>query len=278
MSETYSAPTWSGAATLNALDELRQKDVVLRLRGVEKVFGSGANMTQALRGVSLDVRRGEFMGIMGASGSGKTTLLNCISTIDRPTSGSIVLDGVDVAKMKGSKLSAFRRDKLGFVFQDANLLNTLTAYENIALGLTIKGVRAQEIDRRVREVAARLQVTDVLEKYPYQMSGGQRQRVTASRAIVGNPQLVLADEPTGALDSHNATFMLNSLTTLNTTMDATILMVTHDAYAASFTERVVFLRDGRIFNELRRGDSSRKDFFTRIMEVTAFLGGETDAL
>lgn len=278
MAETFSTPAWFDTSTLGKSATQDQNDIVLRLRGVEKTFGSRANLTHALNGVSLDIARGEFVGIMGASGSGKTTLLNCISTIDKPTSGSIVLDGTDVAKMKGGELSAFRRDKLGFVFQDANLLNTLTGFENIALGLTIKGVKASEIRSRVNQVAARLQVTEVLEKYPYQMSGGQRQRVTAARAIIGEPQLVLADEPTGALDSKNATIMLNSLTTLNHVMNATILMVTHDAYAASFASRVVFFRDGRVFNEIRRGDDDRKDFFTRIMEVTAFLGGDSDAV
>lgn len=211
---------------------------------------------------------------MGPSGSGKTTLLNCISTIDRLTNGRILIKGRDITKLSTRALAKFRRDELGFIFQDSNLLDTLTAYENIALALTIKGVPSSQIPARINDIARKLGVDAQLNKYPNQMSGGQCQRVAAARAIVCDPSLILADEPTGALDSHNATVMLETLEGMNKNFGATILMVTHDAYAASFTSRVLFLSDGRTFNEVRRGDLSREDYFGRIMEVVTFLGGE----
>ncbi len=246
---------------------------VLVCQNLEKYYGTRGNITKALDGINLSVARGEFIAIMGPSGSGKTTLLNCISTIDQASAGHIFIDDQELSSLRGSELSAFRRDRLGFIFQDANLLDTLTARENIALSLTIGHIRAQEVLERVDVVAKLLQITDVLDKFPYEMSGGQRQRVAAARAIVTNPSLVLADEPTGALDSKNARTLLESFEGLNRE-GATIAMVTHDSYAASYAHRVIFIKDGRIFNEIVRGEKSRKQFFDQIMDVVSFLGGE----
>uniref|UniRef100_UPI0038CBFF73 ABC transporter ATP-binding protein n=1 Tax=Candidatus Collinsella stercoripullorum TaxID=2838522 RepID=UPI0038CBFF73 len=252
---------------------------MLDVRHVEKVYGARNNVTRALADVSFTVMRGEFVGIMGASGSGKSTLLNCVSTIDAVTSGNVFVNGADVTAMKSSKLTRFRREQLGFIFQDSNLLDTLTARENIALPLTISRVPAAETLKRVEGVAARLSITEVLDKYPYQMSGGQQQRVAAARALVTDPAIIMADEPTGALDSKNARLLLECFQTMNRELSATVLMVTHDSFAASYTHRVLFIRDGRIFTELRRGASSRQEFFNRIMEVVAMMGGEgSDAL
>ena len=252
---------------------------VLEVNHVEKVYGSRNNVTRALADVSFTVDKGEFVGIMGASGSGKSTLLNCVSTIDTVTSGNVVINGADVTRMKHAKLTRFRREQLGFIFQDSNLLDTLTARENIALPLTIARVPAKETLARVEQVAQRLDIAGVLDKYPYQMSGGQQQRVAAARALVTDPAIILADEPTGALDSKNARLLLESIESMNRQYQATVLMVTHDSFAASYTNRVLFIRDGRIFTELRRGDSPRREFFDRIMEVVAMMGGEgSDAL
>ena len=249
---------------------------VLEVVHLEKVYGALGNVTRALNDVSFTVNRGEFVGIMGASGSGKSTLLNCVSTIDSATSGTIRINGQDVTRMKQAKLSQFRREELGFIFQDSNLLDTLTARENIALPLTIARTNSAEISTRVQDVAARLSISQVLDKYPYQMSGGQQQRVAAARALV---TMIMADEPTGALDSKSARLLLESLEALNRRLRATVLMVTHDSFAASYTSRVLFIRDGKIFTELRRGDTDRREFFDRIMEVVAMMGGEgSDAL
>ncbi len=252
---------------------------VLEVAHLEKVYGALGNVTRALNDVSFTVNRGEFVGIMGASGSGKSTLLNCVSTIDSATSGTIRINGQDVTRMKQAKLSQFRREELGFIFQDSNLLDTLTARENIALPLTIARTSSAEISTRVQDVAARLSISQVLDKYPYQMSGGQQQRVAAARALVTDPTMIMADEPTGALDSKSARLLLESLEALNRRLRATVLMVTHDSFAASYTSRVLFIRDGKIFTELRRGDTDRREFFDRIMEVVAMMGGEgSDAL
>lgn len=252
---------------------------VLEVAHLEKVYGALGNVTRALNDVSFTVNRGEFVGIMGASGSGKSTLLNCVSTIDSATSGTIRINGQDVTRMKQAKLSQFRREELGFIFQDSNLLDTLTARENIALPLTIARTNAAEISTRVQDVAARLSISQVLDKYPYQMSGGQQQRVAAARVLVTDPTMIMADEPTGALDSKSARLLLESLEALNRRLRATVLMVTHDSFAASYTSRVLFIRDGKIFTELRRGDTDRREFFDRIMEVVAMMGGEgSDAL
>lgn len=250
---------------------------ILTVDNLQKYYGGSGNLTKAVDGISFQVEPGEYIGIMGASGSGKTTLLNCISTIDRPTAGHIFIEGDDVTQKKAKALSAFRRDKLGFIFQDFNLLDTLTARENIALALAILHTPAQTIDARVNQVAQLLRITDVLSKYPYQMSGGQKQRVASARALVTQPALVLADEPTGALDSKSAKMLLESFAQLNREIQATILMVTHDAFAASYCRRILFIKDGKLFHELVRGEQSRKQFFDRIMEVVSVLGGEMDA-
>lgn len=247
---------------------------VLEVKEIEKYYGNKSNLTKAIDNISFTVDEGEFVGIMGASGSGKTTLLNCISTIDRVTAGHILINGQDITKLKGNKLNQFRREELGFIFQDFNLLDTLTAYENIALALTIQKVKPEEIDRRVRIIAGRLGIVDVLNKYPYQVSGGQKQRIASARAMITNPNLILADEPTGALDSKAARQLLESMEGLNETLNATILMVTHDAFTASYAERILFIKDGKIFNELIKGNDSRKQFFEKIIEVVTFLGGE----
>ena len=247
---------------------------ILQVENIHKFYGTKGNVTKALNGISFTVERGEYVAIMGPSGSGKTTLLNCISTIDNVTSGHIYIGGEDITKIKEKKLAKFRREELGFIFQDFNLLDTLTAYENIALALTINDVKGKEIDDLIREIASRLNITTVLNKFPYQMSGGQKQRVAAARAIVTHPKLILADEPTGALDSKSAKMLLESLETLNKAMNATIMMVTHDAFTASYAKRILFIKDGKIFNELIRGNDSRKEFFSQIIEVVSLLGGD----
>lgn len=249
---------------------------VLKVSNIEKYYGKKGNVTKAINDISFTVSEGEFVGIMGASGSGKTTLLNCISTIDKVTSGHIYLEGEDVTGFSSKKLAKFRREKIGFIFQDFNLLDTLTAYENIALALTIQRVNNKEIDKRVRLVAEALNISNELNKYPYEMSGGQKQRVASARAIVTNPSLVLADEPTGALDSKAATMLLESLEDLNKNLNATIMMVTHDAFTASYSNRILFIKDGKIFNELIKGTDSRKEFFNRIIEVITLLGGDSN--
>lgn len=247
---------------------------ILEVQQIEKYYGNKSNLTKAIDNISFEVDEGEFVGIMGASGSGKTTLLNCISTIDRVTAGHILINGEDITKLKGNRLNRFRREELGFIFQDFNLLDTLTAYENIALALTIQKVKPFEIDQRVKEIADKLGIVDILNKYPYQLSGGQKQRVASARAIITNPKLVLADEPTGALDSKSARHLLESFETLNQKLGATILMVTHDAFTASYAERILFIKDGEIFNELIKGGDTRREFFEKIIEVVSLLGGE----
>lgn len=247
---------------------------VLEVKEIEKYYGNKSNLTKAIDNISFQVNKGEFVGIMGASGSGKTTLLNLISTIDKVTAGDITINNINLNKLKGNNLNKFRREELGFIFQDFNLLDTLTAYENIALALTIQKVRPKEIDTRVKQIAKKLDISDVLNKYPYQVSGGQKQRIAAARAIITNPQLILADEPTGALDSKSARQLLENLEILNQEMNATILMVTHDAFTASYANRILFIKDGKIFNEIVKGNSTRKEFFTKIIEVVTLLGGE----
>lgn len=252
---------------------------ILKLEEVEKYYGGKINLTKALDKVSFSVDKGEFVGIMGSSGSGKTTLLNCISTIDRVTAGHIFMEGEDITNIRGNNLNKFRREKLGFIFQDFNLLDTLTAFENISLALSIQGVKPSEIEKRVVAMAERLDIEDVLKKYPYQMSGGQKQRVAAARALITAPSLVLADEPTGALDSKSSRYLLESMEMLNHELEATILMVTHDAFSASYATRVIFIKDGQVFSEIRKGADTRKQFFDKIIEVVTMLGGNlNDAL
>ena len=247
---------------------------ILNVSNIEKYYGNKGMVTKAVDNISFSVNKGEFVGIMGASGSGKTTLLNCISTIDTVTSGHIYVDGKNITTMKSKQLSAFRREQLGFVFQDFNLLDTLTAYENIALALTIIQTPVKQIEAKVNYVAKALGISEILKKYPYQLSGGQKQRVACARAIITQPSLILADEPTGALDSKSARMLLESFETLNHDLSATILMVTHDAFTASYCHRILFIKDGKIFNELIRGNSTRKEFFDKIISVVTLLGGD----
>ncbi len=248
--------------------------IVLQIKSISKQYKTGDFVQKALDDVSLNLRDSEFVAILGPSGSGKTTLLNCVATIDTVTSGHILVDGRDVTGLRSRALAKFRRDDLGFVFQDSNLLDTLTGFENVALALTIKGEHVSKVRTKVEDIARTLGVGEVLNKYPYQMSGGQKQRIAAARAMVADPKLVLADEPTGALDSRSAGVMLDTLTMMNEKLHATIMMVTHDSFAASFASRILFIKDGTVFNEIRRGDTSRADFFNRIMEVVTFLGGD----
>ena len=230
---------------------------ILKIEKIEKYYGNKSSFTKAIDNISFSVDKGEFIAIMGASGSGKTTLLNCISTIDKVSSGHIFLGNTDITKLKGNNLNKFRREKLGFIFQDFNLLDTLTSYENIALSLSIQNVN----------------------KYPYELRGGQKQRVASARAIVTNPKLILADEPTGALDSKSSKMLLEKFKFLNKELSATILMVTHDAFTASYADRVIFIKDGKIFNEINKGDETRKEFFDEIIDVVTLLGGDlNDAL
>ena len=247
---------------------------ILKVNNIEKYYGSTNNVTKALNNISFQVQTGEFVGIMGPSGSGKTTLLNCISTIDKITTGEIHINNKDITKLKSKQLELFRRDELGFIFQDFNLLDTLTAFENIALPLTIQGKKPTEVEPLVANVAKKLDIKDLLHKFPYEVSGGQKQRIASARAIVTEPSLVLADEPTGALDSKAARLLLDSFEKLNEEQQTTILMVTHDAFTASYAKRILFIKDGKVFNELHRGTDSRKAFFERIIEVVTLLGGD----
>lgn len=246
---------------------------ILKLEHIQKFYGNQGNLTKAIHDISFSVNAGEFVGIMGASGSGKTTLLNCISTIDTASAGHIYLDETDVTKMKDKELARFRRENLGFVFQDFNLLDTLTISENIALALTINHTAAGQIPGRVKEIAEILNISDILEKYPYQVSGGQKQRCAYARAIINDPKLLLADEPTGALDSHSSQLLLGTMQRINEQLGTTILMVTHDAFSASYANRILFLQDGEIFTELRKGSASRKEFFEKILNVLTLMGG-----
>ena len=247
---------------------------MLQVQNIEKYYGSRNNVTKALNRVSFEVDDGEFLVIMGASGSGKTTLLNCISTIDTVSAGKILMDGENIADLSEDKLAKFRRERLGFVFQDFNLLDILTVEENIGLALSLNHMDADTVQDRVREVAGKLGITDILSKFPYQISGGQKQRTACARAIAAGQSLLLADEPTGALDSKAAKNLLEIMTTMNRDLRATILMVTHDAYSASYAGRVLFLKDGRVFNELLRGNRGRSVFYHEILDVLAALGGD----
>ncbi len=248
-------------------------ETILHVNHIEKYYGNKGMVTKAVNDISFTVKKGEFVGIMGASGSGKTTLLNCIATIDTVSSGEIFIGEQNITSMKAKELSAFRREQLGFIFQDFNLLDTLTAYENIALALSIMKTPANHVSA-VDYVAKTLGIEQVLKKYPHQLSGGQKQRVACARAIITQPSLILADEPTGALDSKSARMLLENFETLNHDLSATILMVTHDAFTASYCQRILFMKDGKLFNELIRGNSSRKEFFDKIIAVVTVLGGD----
>ena len=247
---------------------------ILRVEHLVREYGGKGSLTRAIDDVSFEVEQGEFVGIMGASGSGKSTLLNCVSTIDTPTGGRIYVEGREVTRLKPKQISRFRRERLGFVFQDCNLLDTLTAFENIALALTIRRVAPGLVEKKVRETAQLLEIGDCMDKYPYQMSGGQRQRTAAARAMVTDPALILADEPTGALDSKSAKLLLDRFEILNRQREATILMVTHDAFTASYCHRILFLQDGAVLTQLERGERSRRDFFRQIIGVVTQLGGD----
>lgn len=248
-------------------------DTILKLEHIQKYYGNEGSLTKAIKDISFSVEAGEFLGIMGASGSGKTTLLNCISTIDTVSAGHIYLEGKDVTELKPRTLAKFRRENLGFVFQDFNLLDTLTISENIALALSINKVPVNEIEPRITEMAKSLNISDILDKYPYQVSGGQKQRCACARAIINKPKLILADEPTGALDSHSSQMLLSTIQSINEQLGATILMVTHDAFSASYASRILILRDGEIFTELRKGNDSRTMFFEKILSVLTMMGG-----
>lgn len=247
---------------------------ILEVKNMQKFYKNKGSLTKAVDNISFDVNLGEYIGIMGASGSGKTTLLNCISTIDSITAGKILIDNKDITTMNEDELSDFRKDKLGFIFQDFNLLDTLSAKDNIALALAIAGVNAYEIDTRIDIVSNKLGISPILNKFPYELSGGQKQRVACARAIITSPALILADEPTGALDSKSAKMFLENIETLNKELNATILMVTHDAFTASYCKRILFIKDGKIFNELNKGNLSRKEFFDKIINVISLLGGD----
>lgn len=246
---------------------------IVDAKKIKKVYGTKGNVFTALDNIDLEVQEGEFVGIMGPSGAGKSTLLNVLATIDQPTSGDINIDGTSIVNMNEEQLAAFRRDKLGFIFQDYNLLDTLTVKENIILPLALAKVDPNELEHRVLEVANKFGISPILDKYPYQISGGQKQRTAASRAIISKPSLLLADEPTGALDSKSATDLLESLKGLSEVDKATILLVTHDAFAASYCDRVIFIKDGKMFTELVKGKGSRKEFFQKVLDVLSALGG-----
>lgn len=247
---------------------------VLKVNNLKKYYGSNNNITKALNNISFTVNDNEFVAIMGASGSGKTTLLNTISTIDSVTSGNIIINGVDITDLSEEELSNFRKENLGFVFQDFNLLDTLTIKENIALSLIINKEDKSKIDDLVLDISKKLGISDILNKYPYEVSGGQKQRCACARALINNPKLILADEPTGALDSRNARVLLETFKEMNEELNSTILMVTHDAFSASFASRVLFIKDGEIFNEIIKGKKTRGEFYDEIIDVLTLLGGD----
>ncbi|WP_018591659.1 ABC transporter ATP-binding protein [Terrisporobacter glycolicus] len=247
---------------------------ILKIENIEKYYGNKGNIVKAIDDISFNVERGEFIGVMGPSGSGKTTLLNTIATIDEVSSGHIYLDKQDLTEITPKNIAKFRRENLGFIFQDFNLLDTLTIHENIALALTINRTKKTEIDEKVLNVAKELGIEDLLSKYPYEVSGGQKQRTACARALITNPKIILADEPTGALDSRSAQMLIEMISNMNKELGATILMVTHDSFTASYCDRILFINDGKIFTELIKGKNTRKQFFNQILDVVALLGGD----
>lgn len=247
---------------------------VLKIENFKKYYGVNTNITKAVDGISFSVLEGEFVAIMGASGSGKTTLLNCVATIDTVTSGHIFVDNKDITTVKENDLADFRKENLGFIFQDFNLLDTLTIEENIALSLIINNENTNKVEEKVKNIADKLGISDILKKFPYEVSGGQKQRCACARALINNPKLILADEPTGALDSKSSRLLLETMDEMNKNLKATILMVTHDSFSASFCKRVLFLKDGKIFNEIIRGEKTRKEFFNEILDMLTLLGGD----
>lgn len=248
---------------------------ILQIEALKKYYGKSDNQTKALDGITFQVMPGEFLGIMGSSGSGKSTLLNCIATVVLPSSGKIIMKGAEIQKMRGAELAEYRGKEIGYLFQNFELLDNLTGRENILLPLSLHKVSEEESMRRLKQLAQYLEITDVLDKFPAQMSGGQKQRVAAARALILNPGIILADEPTGALDSKNAKALMEKLEGLNQDDDATILMVTHDSGAASYCRRILCIQDGKIIHELRRDTprESRQEFYERIVTVMAQLGG-----
>ena len=247
---------------------------VLKIENLKKYYGVNTNITKAVDGISFSVLEGEFVAIMGASGSGKTTLLNCVATIDTVTSGHIFVDNKDITTVKENDLADFRKENLGFIFQDFNLLDTLTIEENIALSLIINNENTNKVEEKVKNIADKLGISDILKKFPYEVSGGQKQRCACARALINSPKLILADEPTGALDSKSSRLLLETMDEMNKNLKATILMVTHDSFSASFCKRVLFLKDGKIFNEIIRGEKTRKEFFNEILDMLTLLGGD----
>lgn len=251
---------------------MAHREPILEVEDLVKYYGAQGSITKALRGISMTIYKGEFVGVMGPSGSGKTTLLNVVSTIDTPTSGRVRVGGKELTSLKRQELARFRREHLGFIFQDFNLLDTLTLRENIGLALSIAQAPGGD-DRHVTSIARRLGIEEALDKFPYQVSGGQKQRAAAARAIITAPDLILADEPTGALDSRSAQMLLEAIDDLNRELEATIMLVTHDPFAASYCHRILFIKDGQLFTELVRGDATRSGFFDQILAVLALLGG-----
>lgn len=249
---------------------------ILEVKNVTKYYGNGSIVTKALDGISFSVEEEDFTAIMGASGSGKSTLLNVIATIDKVSAGDILIEGRNLADMREEQLSGFRRDKLGFIFQEYNLLDTLTIGENITLPLNLKKVDAETTAGELNRVAEALGVADQIGKFPYELSGGQRQRAACARAIITNPALILADEPTGALDSANSRNLMKTFVQMNRSLGSTILMVTHDAVVGSYAKRVLFLKDGKIWSEILRGERSRQEMYQEILSIMSALGGDTD--
>ena len=247
---------------------------VLKIEHLKKYYGNSNNITKAVDDITFNIKEGEFVAIMGASGSGKTTLLNTIATIDNVTSGHIYVGGIDITTLKEKDVANFRKDNLGFVFQDFNLLDTLSIGENIAMSLVINRENPEVVDKKVNDIAKKLGIESILEKFPYEVSGGQKQRAACARALINKPKLILADEPTGALDSKSSRMLLETMEEMNEKLNATIMMVTHDAFSASFCERILFLKDGKIFNEIYKGDKTRKEFFNEILDVLTLLGGD----
>ena len=248
---------------------------ILKVQNISKVYGSKKSSKQymALKSISFEVNEGEFIGVMGASGSGKTTLLNILGSIDKPTTGRFIMDGQDIADLNKNQLAEHRMKKIGFIFQDFNLLETMTLKENIILPLALAGYKTRAMKSKLDSIARDLGIIEILDKYPYEVSGGEQQRAAACRALITNPRLILADEPTGNLDSKSGKDLLDLLTFINNEYKATILMVTHDVFAASYCHKIMFIRDGEIYNELYAGDDQKK-FFDSIIDVMSVLGGE----
>ena len=251
-------------------------DTIIKVCDVEKFYGNKDTITKAVNRISFEVEKGEFTAIMGASGSGKTTLLNLLATVDQVTSGHIFYDNMDITTLKEEEVAKFRKENLGFVFQDFNLLDTLTLEENVILAMTLHKKKKQEIQQTVASVMRALGIWEYRKKFPYQVSGGQKQRCACARALVNHPKLILADEPTGALDSRSARMLLETFRMMNVQFGATILMVTHDAFSASYCKRILFLKDGAIFHELNRGKQDRRTFLNQILDVLSLKGGDLD--